>query len=376
MGGFPTSRPRRLRQSPAIRRLVAETRLHPAELVLPVFVREGIEAPVPISAMPGVVQHTLESLVVEARRCVEAGIGGIMVFGVPVAKDARGSGADDPDGILNVALARLVQEVGDDLVVMADLCLDEFTDHGHCGVLAADGSVDNDATLDRYASMALAQAATGAPVLGLSGMMDGQVGYVRAALDAAGYTDTVILAYAAKYTSGLYGPFREAVQSSLVGDRATYQQDPANGTEALRELRARHRGGRRHRHGQAGRAAPRRHRGRGGDVAGSRCGVPDLGGVLADRGRGAAWLDRPRPGDDGEPDRHPPCGRVDHPHLLRPRGRRPPLTPDAVPRSDRPGTEMQRVGRRACGLPRSSPPSAAPSARCVPRAVAAAAIRS
>jgi porphobilinogen synthase len=236
VGGFPTSRPRRLRQSPAIRRLVAETRLHPAELVLPVFVREDIDAPVAISAMPGVVQHTLESLVVEARRCVEAGLGGIMVFGVPVDKDARGSGADDPDGILNVALARLVEEVGDDLVVMADLCLDEFTDHGHCGVLAADGSVDNDATLDRYASMALAQAATGAPVLGLSGMMDGQVGYVRAALDAAGHTDTVILAYAAKYTSGLYGPFREAVQSSLVGDRATYQQDPANGTEALREL--------------------------------------------------------------------------------------------------------------------------------------------
>ena len=205
VAGFPTSRPRRLRQSPAIRRLVAETRLHPAELVLPVFVREGISEPVAISAMPGVVQHTLDSLVAEARRCVEAGLGGIMVFGVPVAKDARGSGADDPDGILNVALARLVQEVGDDLVVMADLCLDEFTDHGHCGVLAADGSVDNDATLDRYASMALAQAATGAPVLGLSGMMDGQVGYVRAALDAAGYTDTVILAYAAKYTSGLTG---------------------------------------------------------------------------------------------------------------------------------------------------------------------------
>ncbi len=236
MAGFPTSRPRRLRQSPAIRRLVTETRLHPADLVLPVFVREGIDAPVAISAMPGVVQHTLDSLVVEARRCVKAGLGGIMVFGVPATKDARGSGADDPSGILNVALARLVQEVGDDLVVMADLCLDEFTDHGHCGVLAADGSVDNDATLDRYASMALAQAATGAPVLGLSGMMDGQVGYVRAALDAAGYTDTVILAYAAKYTSGLYGPFREAVQSSLVGDRATYQQDPANGTEALREL--------------------------------------------------------------------------------------------------------------------------------------------
>ena len=236
MGGFPTSRPRRLRQSPAIRRLVAETRLHRAELVLPVFVREGIEVPVPISAMPGVAQHTLESLVVEARRCVEAGLGGIMVFGVPVAKDARGSGADDLDGILHVALARLVQEVGDDLVVMADLCLDEFTDHGHCGVLDERGAVDNDATLERYASMALAQARAGAHVLGLSGMMDGQVGYVREALDAAAFTDTIVLAYAAKYTSGLYGPFREAVESSLEGDRTTYQQDPANATEAVREL--------------------------------------------------------------------------------------------------------------------------------------------
>ena len=234
--GFPQSRPRRLRRTPAIRRLVAQTRLHPADMVLPVFVREGIEEPVPISAMPGVVQHTLDSLVEEARRCVQAGLGGIMVFGVPTTKDARGSGADDTDGILNVALARLVEAVGDDLVVMADLCLDEFTDHGHCGVLAPDGAVDNDATLERYAAMALAQAATGAHVLGLSGMMDGQVAHVRAALDAAGHTDTVLLAYAAKYTSGLYGPFREAVQSSLVGDRAAYQQDPANATEAVREL--------------------------------------------------------------------------------------------------------------------------------------------
>ncbi|NHA69744.1 porphobilinogen synthase [Phycicoccus sp. CMS6Z-2] len=238
MGGapFPAGRPRRLRRTPALRRLVAETRLHPAELVLPVFVREGADTPVPVGAMPGVVQHSLESLVEEGRRCRDAGLGGIMVFGVPSAKDGRGSGADDPDGILNVALSRLVEAVGDDLVVMSDLCLDEFTDHGHCGVLADDGSVDNDATLDRYAAMALAQAATGTPMLGLSGMMDGQVGHVRAALDAAGYTDTAILAYAAKYTSGLYGPFREAVNSSLVGDRATYQQDPANGREALREI--------------------------------------------------------------------------------------------------------------------------------------------
>jgi porphobilinogen synthase len=216
--------------------MVAETRLHPAELVLPVFVREGIDAPVPISAMPGVVQHTLESLVEVAREAVAAGIGGLMVFGVPVDKDGRGSGADDPDGILNVALRRLADEVGDDIVVMADLCLDEFTDHGHCGVLDERGRVDNDATLERYAAMGLAQARAGAQVLGLSGMMDGQVAYVREALDAEGFTDTVILAYSAKYTSGLYGPFREAVQSSLQGDRATYQQDPANGTEALREL--------------------------------------------------------------------------------------------------------------------------------------------
>jgi porphobilinogen synthase len=223
-----------------VRRLVAEVRLHPAELVLPVFVREGITEPQPVSAMPGVVQHTLDSLVAEARRCVDAGLGGIMLFGVPAAKDARGSGADAEDGILNVALRRVVEAVGDDLVVMADLCLDEFTDHGHCGVLADDGRggwrVDNDATLDRYAAMALAQARAGAHVLGLSGMMDGQVGHVRAALDAAGFTDTLLLAYAAKYTSALYGPFREAVASSLTGDRATYQQDPANGREALREI--------------------------------------------------------------------------------------------------------------------------------------------
>ncbi|KRE58614.1 porphobilinogen synthase [Phycicoccus sp. Soil748] len=232
----PVLRPRRLRQSPAIRRLVAETRLHPAELVLPVFVREGITEPVAISAMPGVVQHTVESLVAEAQRAAEAGLGGIMLFGVPEQKDATGSGADDPQGILNVGLRAVADAVGDRLVVMADLCLDEFTDHGHCGVLTADGRVDNDATLERYAAMGLAQARAGAEVLGLSGMMDGQVAYVRDALDAEGFTDTVILAYSAKYTSGLYGPFREAVQSSLQGDRATYQQDPANATESLREL--------------------------------------------------------------------------------------------------------------------------------------------
>jgi porphobilinogen synthase len=230
------ARPRRLRQSAALRRLVAETRLHPAELVLPVFVREGASEPVPIGSMPGVVQHSLDSLVAVAKEAAEAGIGGLMLFGVPESKDAVGSGADDPAGILNVALRAVVEAVGDRTVVMADLCLDEFTDHGHCGVLDANGRVDNDATLERYAAMAIAQASAGAHVVGLSGMMDGQVGYVREALDAEGFTDTVILAYAAKYTSGLYGPFREAVESSLKGDRATYQQDPANATEALREL--------------------------------------------------------------------------------------------------------------------------------------------
>ncbi len=236
----PLVRPRRLRGSVPLRRLVAQTRLHPADLVLPVFVREGIESPVAISSMPGVVQHTVESLVEEARACVAAGLGGIMLFGVPRTKDARGSGGDDPEGILNVATRAVVDAVGDRLVVMTDLCLDEFTDHGHCGVLntSPDGRsiVDNDATLERYADMALAQAAAGSHVLGLSGMMDGQVAHVRAALDAAGFTDTLVLAYAAKYTSALYGPFREAVQSSLSGDRATYQQDPANAVEAVREI--------------------------------------------------------------------------------------------------------------------------------------------
>ena len=232
----PVIRPRRLRQNAAVRALVAETRLHPRDFILPVFVKEGSTSPVPISTMPVVVQHTLDSLVDEALACVAAGVGGFMVFGVPTTKDAVGSGADDPDGILNVAVARVREAVGDDLVVMADLCLDEFTDHGHCGVLTADGRVDNDATLERYASMAVAQARAGTHVVGPSGMMDGQVGVVRSALDAAGFPDTIVLAYAAKYASGFYGPFREAVESSLVGDRATYQQDPANLVEALREI--------------------------------------------------------------------------------------------------------------------------------------------
>jgi len=235
--GFPRQRPRRLRQTPALRRLVRETRLSPPDLVLPLFVREGAAEPLPIASMPGVVQHSRASLRLAAREAVAAGVGGLMLFGVPATRDARGSGADDPDGILNVGLRDLRDEVGDDLVVMADLCLDEFTDHGHCGVLDALGRVDNDATLERYAAMALTQAQAGAHVLGLSGMMDGQVGHVRAALDDAGHPDTLLLAYAAKYASAFYGPFRDAVESTLVGDRSTYQQDPGNVVEALREVR-------------------------------------------------------------------------------------------------------------------------------------------
>ena len=237
---FPTTRLRRLRRTPALRRLVSEVTLRPADLVLPMFVREGMgdsaEA-VPISSMPGVVQHSQESLVKAAAQAVERGVGGLMIFGVPLHKDARGSGADDPDGVLNVALRRLHAEFGDDTVLMADLCLDEFTDHGHCGVLDERGAVDNDATLHRYASMALAQAEAGAHLLGTSGMMDGQVGAVRQALDAAGQFDTGILAYAPKYASGFYGPFREAVNSSLQGDRASYQQDASRTVaDALAEV--------------------------------------------------------------------------------------------------------------------------------------------
>jgi porphobilinogen synthase len=235
-GQFPAVRPRRLRRSAALRRLTAETTLAPRQLVLPMFLREGASEPIPIASMPGVVQHSADSLRKAAVEAVEAGVGGLMLFGIPNAKDARGSGADDPNGVLNRAVADLVCEVGDATVLMTDLCLDEFTDHGHCGVLAADGSVDNDATLVRYAEMALAQAAAGAHVLGPSGMMDGQIGYVRTALDAAGYADVVLLAYAAKYASAFYGPFRDAVESSLLGDRRAYQQDPANGREALREV--------------------------------------------------------------------------------------------------------------------------------------------
>jgi porphobilinogen synthase len=235
-GEFPGARPRRLRESPAMRRLVAETRLNPAELILPVFVREGLTDPVPVSSMPGVVQHTRETLRKAAVEAAEAGVGGLMLFGVPEVKDAVGSQGTDPDGILQHAIRDVVAEVGDAVVVMSDLCLDEYTDHGHCGVLDEQGRVDNDATLERYAEMARVQADAGVHVVGPSGMMDGQVGVVRDALDEIGRQDVAILAYTAKYASAFFGPFREAVGSSLTGDRKTYQQDPANFRESMREL--------------------------------------------------------------------------------------------------------------------------------------------
>jgi porphobilinogen synthase len=233
---FPDIRPRRLRRIEALRRLVGETTVAPRELVLPLFVKEGLAEPRPITSLPGVVQHSRESLRKAAAEAVAAGVGGLMLFGVPETRDPDGTGATDPDGILNVAIRDVVAEVGDATVVMGDLCLDEFTSHGHCGVLAPDGSVDNDATLRRYADMAVVQAEAGVHVVGLSGMMDGQVGVVRRALDRAGHTDTVILAYAVKYASAFFGPFREAVESALTGDRRAYQQDPRNLREALREV--------------------------------------------------------------------------------------------------------------------------------------------
>ena len=233
--GFPETRTRRLRRTPALRRMVAETSLQARQLVLPVFVREGATEPTPIGSMPGVVQHSRDSVRKAAAEAAELGLGGIMLFGVPTDKDAMGSGAVDPEGILNVAIRDVVAEVGDALPVMADLCLDEFTDHGHCGLLTPSGAVDNDATLEVYAEMALAQAAAGVDLVGPSGMMDGQVGVVRAALDGAGHQDVAILAYSAKYASAFYGPFREAVDSSLKGDRRSYQLDGGNVVEGVRE---------------------------------------------------------------------------------------------------------------------------------------------
>jgi porphobilinogen synthase len=237
VGGYPRQRPRRLRSTAAMRRLVAQTSLEPRHLVLPMFVADGIDEPRPITSMPGVVQHTRESLRSAAAAAVTAGVGGLMLYGVPRDgdKDAFGSIGSDPDGILNVALRDLAKDLGDATVLMADTCLDEFTDHGHCGVLDALGRVDNDATLTKYVELAVAQADSGAHVVGPSGMMDGQVGAIRDGLDAAGYADVVILAYTAKFASAFYGPFREAVGSSLRGDRRTYQQEPGNAREALRE---------------------------------------------------------------------------------------------------------------------------------------------
>ena len=233
---FPVQRPRRLRRTPALRRLVAETRLHPADFILPVFVREGLSEPAPISSMPGVLQHTEQSLLGAAEEARSLGLGGIMLFGIPAVRDARGSAGLEPEGILNRSIRAIKDRVGDDLPVMADLCLDEFTDHGHCGVLDAAGEVDNDATLEIYAQMGAVQAEAGADVVAPSGMMDGQVAVIREGLDAAGHGQVPILAYAAKYASAFYGPFREAVDSQLSGDRRQYQMDAPNRTEALKEV--------------------------------------------------------------------------------------------------------------------------------------------
>jgi porphobilinogen synthase len=234
---FPVARPRRLRRTPAIRRLVAETAVRPADLVQPLFVKEGIAEPQPIASMPGVVQHTRDSLRKAAHEAAEAGVGGLILFGIPAVKDGRGSGADDRDGIVQKALRDLSSEVGDATVLIADLCLDEYTDHGHCGILTSSGEVDNDATLDRYASIAVAQAAAGVDVVAPSGMMDGQVAAIRAALDDAGHSGVAIMAYAVKYASAFYGPFREAAECApRFGDRSAYQQDPANAEEAMREV--------------------------------------------------------------------------------------------------------------------------------------------
>ena len=237
---FPTERPRRLRRTPAIRRLVAETTLTPADFVAPLFVGEGLREPRPILSLAGHYQHTVDSLRSEVAALKAIGVTSVIVFGVPAVKDELGSGAFDPDGIAQVALRALRDDFGDEVVLMADLCLDEYTSHGHCGVVRADGTVDNDVTLELYARTALAQADAGAQVVAPSGMMDGQVGAIRRALDGAGRDDVVVLAYAAKYASALYGPFREAVGVEIAdgGDRKSYQQDFANRREALREARA------------------------------------------------------------------------------------------------------------------------------------------
>ncbi|WP_116999077.1 porphobilinogen synthase [Desertimonas flava] len=237
---YPITRLRRLRRTPALRDLVAETSVRPADLVAPLFVREGISDPLPIESLPGVVQHTRDSLRAEVAELAELGVRSVILFGVPAHKDAVGSGAFDPKGIVQLALTDLRSDVGDDVVVMADLCVDEYTDHGHCGVLDESGTVDNDATLEIYGKAAVAQADAGAQIVAPSGMMDGQVAHIRGQLDDAGFTDVAIMAYAAKYASGLYGPFRDAVDVTIAGggDRKGYQQDFRNGREALAEIEA------------------------------------------------------------------------------------------------------------------------------------------
>jgi porphobilinogen synthase len=237
---FPQRRLRRLRRTPALRRLVAETHLTAADLIAPLFVREGISEPQPITSLPGVEQHTRDSLRKEVAELVGLGVPAIVLFGVPATKDAEGSGAWDPAGIVQLALADLRAEVGDEIVLIADLCVDEYTDHGHCGIVTPSGEVDNDATLELYRRAAVAQADAGAELVAPSGMMDGQVAAIRAALDDAGHAGTAILAYAAKYASALYGPFRDAVDVTIAdgGDRKGYQQDPANLREAMEEIHA------------------------------------------------------------------------------------------------------------------------------------------
>jgi porphobilinogen synthase len=236
---FPERRLRRLRRTPALRRLVAETRVTADDLVVPLFVREDLDEPSPIDSLPGVVQHSRASLRQEVRELVDLGLSAVILFGIPASKDAEGSEAWNPDGVVQVALKDLRDDHGDDLVLMADLCLDEYTDHGHCGVLTDDGQVDNDPTVELYARAGVAQADAGADVVAPSGMMDGQVQAIRAGLDRAGHADTAILAYAAKYASALYGPFRDAVDVTIAGggDRKGYQQDPANAREAREEIR-------------------------------------------------------------------------------------------------------------------------------------------
>jgi len=239
MAAFPASRARRLRRTPALRRLVRETHLSSDDLVAPLFVKEGIDEPRPIDSMPGQVQHSLESLRKEVAEIATLGIGAVMLFGIPSVKDETGSQADADDGIVQRALRELRSDAGDDLVVIADLCLDEYTDHGHCGVLDARGEVDNDATLERYGSIAVAQATAGASMVAPSGMMDGQVAAIRSALDHHRFTDVPILSYAAKFASSFYGPFRDAAECApRFGDRAGYQMDPANADEAVREATA------------------------------------------------------------------------------------------------------------------------------------------